>query len=114
MYIERTGHDDVLNRIIDRMNEQHITQAQLTRSIGMNRSVFNEWKKKNGSRSYLKYIDKIADCLGVSCVYLLNGSSPMEEDKLTAEEKELVRRFRTMNSDRKMLMEVISAVLEGE
>ena len=85
MAIKKTRNDDILDRIIEKMNEQHVTQTQLANRLGLNRCVFNTWKS-NRSRTYLKYIDQIAEYLGVPYDYLLTGSSIQDVVALTSAE----------------------------
>ncbi|MBR0365741.1 MAG: helix-turn-helix transcriptional regulator [Clostridia bacterium] len=63
------------DRIFFLLNEKGITQNEFAAAIGVRKQAVTEWK--NGTtKSYMKYIDKIAAFLGVSVDYLLNGTQP--------------------------------------
>ena len=62
---------DIINKIIELLNNANKAQQDLTNYLGLEKSTFSAWK--NGkSRSYMKYIDKIAEYFNVSTDYLLN------------------------------------------
>ena len=110
--IKKTRNDDILDRIIEKMNEQHVTQTQLANRLGLNRCVFNTWKS-NRSRTYLKYIDQIAEYLGVPYDYLLTGSSIQDVVALTSAERELVLTFRTLDPGQKKLLSKIAETIQS-
>lgn len=61
---------DTLYRIKSLLKEQGKTQKELTDYIGIEKSVFSDWKKGK-SKSYKKYIAEIAEFFGVSTDSLL-------------------------------------------
>lgn len=65
--------DDTVKKILSCMKMRNITDKQLTKDIGINKSAVTDWKTGK-TKSYKKYIDKIADYLGVSSDYLLGRS----------------------------------------
>nr|DAW95628.1 MAG TPA: Repressor protein CI [Bacteriophage sp.] len=62
--------DDTVKKILSCMKMRNITDKQLTKDIGINKSAVTDWKTGK-TKSYKKYIDKIAEYLGVSVDYLL-------------------------------------------
>lgn len=65
---------DTINKIIMLLNSLQRTQQDLTNFLGLEKSTFSAWKSGK-SKSYKKYIDKIAEYLNVSTDYLLNDLS---------------------------------------
>lgn len=65
--------DDTVKKILSCMKRRNITDKQLTKDIGINKSAVTDWKTGK-TKSYKKHIDKIADYLGVSSDYLLGRS----------------------------------------
>nr|DAY28123.1 MAG TPA: Repressor protein CI [Caudoviricetes sp.] len=65
--------DDTVKKILSCMKMRNITDKQLTKDIGINKSAVTDWKTGK-TKSYKKYIEKIADYLGVSSDYLLGRS----------------------------------------
>lgn len=70
--------DDTVKKILSCMKMRNITDKQLTKDIGINKSAVTDWKTGK-TKSYKKYIDKIAEYLGVSVDYLLGRT----DDPLT-------------------------------
>ena len=54
-----------IDKIIKLLNEKKLTQKALTDYLGIDKSVFPQWKKGT-NRSYKKYIEEIADFLDTS------------------------------------------------
>ncbi len=67
---------DIINRISALLEEQNKSQKDLTDYLGVEKSVFSTWKK-NKSKSYMKYINQIAEFFNVSVDYLL-GRNEMQ------------------------------------
>lgn len=65
---------DTINKIMLLLNSLQRTQQDLTNFLGLEKSTFSAWKSGK-SKSYKKYIDKIAEYLNVSTDYLLNDLS---------------------------------------
>ena len=62
---------DTLNKILSLLKEQKKTQKELMEHLGLGKTAFTGWKS-GANTSYLKYISKIAEFLGVSTDYLLD------------------------------------------
>ncbi len=67
-----------IERIIVLLEERGIEQQQFASAIGVGKQKISEWKSGK-TKSYMKYIDKIADYLSVSTDYLLGND---ESDKV--------------------------------
>lgn len=79
--------NEILERIFKLINERNLTQQKFAEDIGVKQQVVTDWKKGR-NESYMKYINKIADCLDTSVDYLLGkkqSKTPLP-DKATAEE----------------------------
>ena len=64
----------IVERIIDVLNVRSISQNELIDHLGLGNGAFTRWKY-DGGKSYMKYIDEIADYLNVSKDSLLYGTN---------------------------------------
>lgn len=86
--------EPVLNRILATMKEKGVNQQDVARYLGLGNETFTRWKYENG-KSYIKYLAQIAEYLGVSRKYLLEGITEVSEnEKLTEKERKLLETFR--------------------
>lgn len=67
---------DTIDRISDLLEKQGKSQKDLTDFMKLDKSTFTQWKK-NKSKSYMKYINQIAEFFNVSVDYLL-GRNEMQ------------------------------------
>ena len=89
--------DPVLLRIMDLMKKQNRTDKDLIDHLGMANGVFTGWKFKGG-RSYIKHIREIADYLGTTTGYLLQGADDdLSHGGLSDEEITILQLFRQMD-----------------
>lgn len=51
---------NTLERILKLISEKGITEKQVLIDMGLNKSTLSDWKKGT-TKSYMRYIDKIAD-----------------------------------------------------
>ena len=65
---------DILDRICVLLKTRHLTQADLTRHLGLEKSTFSSWKTRKSS-SYKKYLPEIADFLSVTLNELVYGTN---------------------------------------
>ena len=100
--------DPIVNRIIASLQRSGKTAAALIKYLGVGKNIIDTWKF-TGSKSYMFYIDKIADFTGVSIDYLVRGED-MTVNTLTAAELDWVKRYRDLSDKRR---EVILEVLNG-
>lgn len=92
--------DKVIERMLEIMRERRISQQELVDYLGLANGIFTNWKYK-GSKSYMNYIDKISECLGVSKTYLVSGEDEqINRDSITRFEVEIITMLRELD-DRK-------------
>ena len=96
--VNKLTDDPVVLRIMDQLQLQNLTEKSLLEFLGASNSLFNAWKYRN-VKSYVKYIDRIAEYLDVEKEYLLEGTdSYVNRDTLTATEIKMVGLFRDMGN----------------
>ena len=61
-----------MEKILTLLEQKGIEQQQFALAIGVNKQKISEWKSGK-TKSYMKYIDKIAEFLSVSTDYLLGA-----------------------------------------
>lgn len=101
---------DTLNRIMLLIKEKGIEQQGLAAVLGINKQTISDWKSGK-SKTYLKYIQTIADYFNVSTDYLLGKTDiknpPAEteglifhikDDNLRAEVDELVSIYLSLDN----------------
>ena len=66
------NEDQVFGRIMDIAWRKRITATELCEKLGLKKSAFSEWKAGR-SRAYLKRLPEIAEILGTTPAYLLQG-----------------------------------------
>ena len=86
--------DETLVRILELMRKQRIPETEMQNLIGVPRGSFSNWKRNKG-HSYYRYIDLIADRLGVTIDYLVRGHET-REGSMTKEEIELINDYRKL------------------
>ena len=99
--------DPIILRITDMLKIQNRTEKELVQYLGLSNSAFSSWKFEN-SKGYEKRIDEIAEFLGVTKKYLLEGIDDLVNmDTITGTEIKLVKLYRNMgNKERKSLMRI--------
>ena len=104
--IKRTpSGDPVITRIEELLKSQKRTKKELTDYIGINNTYFSMWKYEN-SKSYMKYLGKIAEFLGVSANYLLGEETISDNTINVSEESEikLIQIYRKFDPHKKKLL----------
>ena len=86
------GNLRILNNIISEMNTKNKKQKDLTDFLGLTKNAFTDWKGGK-SKSYMKYLPRIAEFLGVSVDYLLNADENKKSPD-TSHESEMSERDR--------------------
>ena len=95
--------DKIIERMLEIMREKRISQQELVEYLGLANGIFTNWKYK-GSKSYMTYIDKIAECLGVSKTYLINGEDEqINRDNITRFEVEIIKMLRDLDEKKREL-----------
>ena len=95
----KVTNDPVVLRIISELEKNHIMAKTLISEIGVGKNAFDSWKYGT-SKSYMLYIDKIADFLGTSIDYLVRRQE-MTSENLSVEEREIIDRYRMFAKGRK-------------
>ncbi len=94
--MKAVADDPVLGRILSTMDEKGVNQQDVTKHLGLGNGAFTRWKYNNG-KSYLQYLSRIAEYLGVSREYLLSGKEEiLENEKLSKNEQKLIETFRSL------------------
>ena len=84
---------DIVDRIFDLVDAKYKEQRLFASDVGVAVSVVSAWRNRN-SRSYNKYLNKIANLLDTSAEYLLNGSQPEPVGSdLSAEDETILRQL---------------------
>ena len=94
--------DQTLEKIIDIMKSQAITDLEMQVFLGIPKGSFSNWKRGKG-KSYYEHIASIADRLGVTIDYLVRGETMMNNE-LTHDERGLIQNFRLVNEERRKLI----------
>jgi transcriptional regulator with XRE-family HTH domain len=102
--------DDVVERIESKMKEKSISQRKMIHDLGLSPTSFTRWKYEGG-KSYLKYMEQIADYLDVSTDYLLHGEEKISISDLSPQEITLVKNFRSISEDHRTdILEIAKAL----
>ena len=94
--------DETLTRILELMQKKRITEAEIQVLIGVPRGSFSNWKRNKG-QSYYRYLDTIADRLGVTLDYLMRGHETVD-GSMTKEEIELLTDYRRLPQEGKRVI----------
>lgn len=81
-----------VERIINLINNKGIEQKTFVQAIGVKTNAVSDWKSGR-TKSYTKYLDKIANYLGVSVNYLV-GNEVYQNETLSKHEQELIEAYR--------------------
>ena len=65
--------DKAVERILSLMKEKGYDQKTFAEQLGIRAQIITDWKKGT-TTSYTRYIQRIAELLGVSADYLLTGT----------------------------------------
>lgn len=82
---------DIIERILDLMEKNHVTAAMLTREISLTNGLIYQWKSGK-SKPSTEAVVKLAEYFGVTTDYILLGkeSAVSTEPQLTENEKEIL------------------------
>lgn len=87
----------VVQRIVGLIVSQGKMDKDLAKYLGLTPGSISKWKY-DGSTVYLKHIEEICEFLETTPNYLFLGT---EDESLTSVEKELLRRYRSLDNERK-------------
>lgn len=89
--------DPVLHRILEMLQQRGRTDKELVEHLGLSNGAVTKWKYQK-SKSYLTHIAAIADFVGVSPNYLLNGEDDeVNLESITGREVRLLQMFRAID-----------------
>ena len=110
----RLTDDPVVLRILECVKQNGITEKDMMHGVGLDNTIMTAWKYR-GSKSYGRYINKIAEFLGVSSDYLLRGiDGEVNTGVMTSNEIMLVKNYRKLDQARKMaVMDVLNNYLDA-
>ncbi|MDO4803944.1 MAG: hypothetical protein Q4A32_03880 [Lachnospiraceae bacterium] len=105
--IRKMTDDPVVLRIMDQLEMQGKTGKELEKHLGFSNGTISAWKFAN-VKSYRKRIDEIAEYLGVTREYLLEGTEDNHSrEVMTPTEVKLIQLFRGMgNAQQRHYMEL--------
>ena len=104
--------DDTLIRILELMQEKEISETEIQRLIGVPKGSFSNWKRNSG-HSYYRYVDVIADRLGVTIDYLIRGHETFN-GAMTEEEVEVLNNYRRLTpKGKKVIAENIKLIINS-
>lgn len=83
---------DTVDRIFELADQRFKEQRDFANILGIAVSVVSAWRNKK-SKSYQKYLPKIAEILGTSVEYLLTGASAPAPSGLSQEDAEILRQI---------------------
>ncbi len=90
--------DPVILRILEELQKQGRSGRELERELGIANGVFTKWKYQN-SKSYTKYLPKIAFFLNVTPEYLCGEpDNPLRKSELSDLELKMIELLRRMDT----------------
>ena len=90
-----------VDRILNLMETNNITAAQLTREISLTNGLVTQWKQGKQKPS-IEALNKISKYFNVSLDYLVNGVSTNNE--YTSDQQELLNLYSKLNSHEQELV----------
>lgn len=69
---------DIVDRLFELVDEKFAEQKDFAAALQAPPSRISEWRKRK-SNSYRKYLPQIAEALGTTTEYLLNGEGPKKK-----------------------------------
>lgn len=90
----------IIERILATLDENEKKAVDLCEYLGIRASTMSTWKTRN-SDPPAKYLEPIANFLGVSIHYLATGNELPSKKVTTADEDELLELYRTLPENKK-------------
>lgn len=87
---------DTLNKILSLLEKQNKSQTELARYLDLKSPAITKWVSGKNI-SYLKYIDKIAEFLGVSADYLLGIEQKENSPQLSELSKRIIDELESLS-----------------
>lgn len=95
------------------MKNKKVSESEMQELIGVPKGTFSNWKRNKG-QSYYRYIDTIADRLGVTMDYLVRGHETVN-GSMTKEEIALLNDYRRLTPPgKRVILENIRLIVDGD
>ena len=109
---------DTADRIFELLDKTGMEQKQFAVLIGTTDKVVSKWRTA-GLKSYRKYLPQIAEVLGTTVEYLLNGTKEKSETQsgsgLSEGEQLLISLFRMLSQeDKDAVLRIVQAAANGK
>ena len=88
-------------RIKERRKEMHMTQDELGEKLGVQKSAVAKWENGRVENIKRSVIQKMADILECSPVYLMGFEEDMPKEELSEDEIQLLAYYRNVNQEGK-------------
>ncbi len=93
------NENEILNHIFDLIQIKGVRQTDLANYLGVSKNTITRWKTHN-IKSYMKYIDKMAEYFDVTQEQLLHPDKAMVHDTfLSPDELNIIRHYRKIKKD---------------
>lgn len=102
---------ELSERIEKLIYEKNISRTELARQTGTSEGTIRNWSVRDSSPS-VEAAYKVAQYFGVTVEWLVTGTD--QKDTLSAEEKELLELFRTLDERDKQTILTLSRSLEAQ
>lgn len=109
----RLTKDPVVLRILGLLQEQGKMDKDLAEYLFLPHGAISKWKY-DGSHVYLKHIPEICQFLDTTPNYLFLGADDGQDERMTSAEKELLRRYRQLDYDRRRWLQEALKYLSGD
>ena len=91
--------NEILNNILNHMKIKGVRQTDVARYLGISDNAVSQWKTKT-SKSYMKYLDQLADYFDVTRDELIHtDKKKIYEHHLSIEEQSLLEQYRLLPDD---------------
>ncbi len=106
--VQIANENEILNNIFDLIKIKGVRQTDLASYLGVSKNTITRWKTHN-IKSYMKYIDKMAEYFDVTQEQLLHPDKAMVHDTfLSPDEFNIIQNYRKIKKENiKSLMEHI-------
>ena len=110
---------DVVERIFDLLDQTPMEQKEFAKLVGVSDDTASDWRRRR-SGSYSKRLPQIAEVLGTTVEYLLNGTKIEKPETLSGSglsegEELLIQLFRLLPQEEKdAVLRVVQAAAAGQ
>lgn len=109
---------DVVDRIFELLDKTTMEQKEFAKLVGVSDDTASDWRRRR-SGSYSKRLPQIAEVLGTTVEYLLNGTKEKSETQpgsgLSEGEQLLISLFRMLSQeDKDAVLRIVQAAANGK